>query len=199
MKFRELNAKIKNGSIVFFGSKFFSSMPASELAKMYGLDEEIYNRSIENLNMDIVSSYLNTCVLELMPAKVFLNLGDSDIENGSFNLDSFISKYEWLLYTINTKTKAKMYIIPVMSSSPIAASVNTELEKLAKKYNCSFIDITPALSTEKPLLKSFEILKPYLRTHPINFADAMDAGNNYYFSNGTGMDSQSLAGTPVFS
>lgn len=199
MKFKELNAKIKNGSIVFFGSNFFSSMPAAELAKMYGLDEEIYNRSIDNLNMDIVPSYLHTSVIDLMPAKVFLNLGDCDIENGCFNSDNFISKYEWLLYTIHTNTKAKMYIIPIMSTSPIASSVNSELEKLSKKYNCNYIDILPALSSARPMLKSFEIMKPYLRTHPINFADAMDAGNNFYFSNGTGMDSQSLAGTPVFS
>ncbi len=199
LKFRELNCKSKNGNIVFFGADFFSAFPVSELAKMYGLDEEIYNRSIDKLTIEQVQSYLNLCVLDFMPGKVFINIGDEDIKKSGFNMDNFISKYEWMLYTIHTKTKASIYILPVMSSSPAAAMLNKALEELASKYGCRYIDTIPALSSERPMLRAFELLKAYLRTHPINFADAMETGNNTYFTNNSGMSNPTLAGSHAMS
>lgn len=199
LKFKELNCKSKNGNIVFFGSDFFSAFPVSELAKMYGLDEEIYNRSIDKMTIEQVQSYLNLCVLDFMPGKVFINIGDEDIKKSGFNMDNFISKYEWMLYTIHAKTNASIYIIPVMSSSPIAAMLNKSLEELAEKYGCRYIDTIPALSSERPILRAFELLKVYLRTHPINFADAMETGNNIYFTDSSGMSSPTLAGSHALS
>lgn len=199
MTFKQLNSKVKNGNIVFFGSSYLAGFPVAELAKMYGLDEEIYNRSIANLTMDQVQSYLNLCVLDFMPGKVFLNIGEEDIKIGGFNMDNFISKYEWLLYTIHTKTKATIYILPVMSSSPIASALNIALEELANKYGCKYIDTIPALTSERPVLRTFELLKAYLRTHPLNFADAMEAGNNVFFDNNNSMTNPTLAGSHALS
>lgn len=199
LKFKELNCKSKNGNIVLFGADFFSAFPVSELAKMYGLDEEIYNRSIDKLTIEQVQSYINLCVLDFMPGKVFINIGDEDIKKSSFNMDNFISKYEWMLYTIHTKTKASIYILPVMSSSPAAAMLNKALEELAEKYGCRYIDTIPALASERPMLRVFELMKAYLRTHPINFADAMETGSNTYFTNDSGMSSPNLAGSHAMS
>ena len=78
-------------------------------------------------------------------------------------------------------------------------SVSFIVEELANKYGCKYIDTIPALTSERPVLRTFELLKAYLRTHPLNFADAMEAGNNVFFDNNNSMTNPTLAGSHALS
>lgn len=175
-QYRELNSITEAGGVVLFGSNTFASLPLGELTQAFRITEPIYNRSIKDLRISQIESYLKVCLYDLNPRKVFVNLGDTDILDDNINIDDFISKYEWLLYMIHTKTQAAIYIVSIVSDTPAAQEINRRLKKMASQTGCKYVDAVSALESKRPTLRLFELLKVHMRNHPINFADAMEAG-----------------------
>lgn len=173
-KYKELNSITEADGILLFGSDYFSSMPLGELTHSFHLDIPIYNRSIKNNSIDHIQTYMDVCIFDLHPQKIFVNIGETDLENPDLDMDSFISKYEWLLYTIHTKINAEIYIVSVISRHPLTARMNAHLKTLAERMGCQYIDAVSALSSERPMLRVFEQLKFYFRNRSISFADAMN-------------------------
>ena len=176
-KYSQMNEVSSTNGIVFFGSTSFNEMPLTELARDYDIDEKVYNRSISGLTIADVDSVLDDCVLNLSPKKVFISIGEEDIEKESFNEKEFLAKYEWMLYTIHDKCDAQIYIVSILSRMSIASRINERLSKLAKESGCTYIDAASALYYEKPEMMVFEDLKPYIRSHNITFAEAMKMAN----------------------
>ena len=174
--YRELNSITEAGGVVLFGSNTFASLPVGELTQAFRITEPIYNRSIRNVRIDQIESYLKVCLYDLNPRKIFVNMGDIDILDENIDIDNFISKYEWLLYMIHTKTQASIYIVPIVSDSETAFRINQRLKTLASQTGCKYIDVSSVLEAKRPTLRLFELLKVHMRNHPINFADAMDTG-----------------------
>ncbi len=175
--YRELNSITEAGGVVLFGSNTFASLPIGELAQAFRITEPIYNRSIRDVRIDHIESYLKVCLYDLNPRRIFVNMGDVDILDENVDVDNFISKYEWLLYMIHTKTQASIYIVPIVSDCPAAFKINQRLKALAVQTGCKYIDVSGALESKRPTLRLFELLKVHMRNHPINFADAMEVGN----------------------
>lgn len=176
-RFSQMNEVSSTNGVVFFGSTSFNEMPLTELARDYDLEEKVYNRSISGLTIADVDSVLDDCVLNLSPKKVFISIGEEDVEKESFNEKEFLAKYEWMLYSIHDKCDAQIYIVSVLSRMAIASRINERLSKLAKETGCTYIDAAPALYYEKPDMMIFEDLKPYIRNHNITFAEAMKMAN----------------------
>lgn len=174
--YREMNSITEAGGVVLFGSNTFAALPVGELAQAFRITEPIYNRSIKDVRIDQIESYLKVCLYDLNPRKIFVNMGDIDILDENVDTDNFISKYEWLLYMIHTKTQASIYIVPIVSNSPAAFQINQRLKALASQTGCKYVDVTGVLESKRPTLRLFEVLKVHMRNHPINFADAMEAG-----------------------
>ena len=174
--YRELNSITEAGGVVLFGSNTFASLPVGELTQAFRITEPIYNRSIKNVRIDQIEGYLKVCLYDLNPRKIFVNMGDVDILDENVDVENFISKYEWLLYMIHTKTQASIYIVPVISNSPAAFRINQRLKELAAQTGCKCIDVSGVLEAKRPTLRLFELLKVHMRNHPINFADAMEVG-----------------------
>lgn len=175
--YRELNSITEAGGVVLFGSNTFAALPLGELTQAFRITEPIYNRSIKDIRIEHIESYLKVCLYDLNPRKIFVNMGDVDILDENVDIDSFISKYEWLLYMIHTKTQASIYIVPIVSDSPAAYKINERLRALAAQTGCKYIDVSGVLEAKRPTLRLFELLKVHMRNHPINFADAMEVGN----------------------
>ena len=95
--FTLMNKFAKKRQCVFFGSTQFSQTEFTEMLEN-SCSEKIYNRSVEKLDMQNVSEFMNICAVDLEPSKLFINIGEEDMKNSDFNLENFISKYEWLLY-----------------------------------------------------------------------------------------------------
>ncbi len=174
--YREMNSITEAGGVVLFGSNTFASLPIGELAQAFRITEPIYNRSIKDVRIDQIESYLKVCLYDLNPRKIFVNMGDIDILDENVDIDNFISKYEWLLYMIHTKTQASIYIVPIVSGCPAAFKINQRLKALSSQTGCKYIDVTGVLEAKRPTLRLFEMLKVHMRNHPINFADAMETG-----------------------
>ncbi len=175
-KYRELNSITEAGGVVLFGSNTFASLPIGELTQAFRITEPIYNRSIKDIRLSQIESYLKVCLYDLNPRKIFVNMGDMDILDENINIEEFIAKYEWLLYMIHTKTQAEIYIVSVISENPAAGKINEQLKKLSAQTGCKYIDAVSALESKRPTLRLFELLKVHMRNHPINFADAMEVG-----------------------
>lgn len=174
--YREMNSVTEAGGVVLFGSNTFAALPVGELTQAFRITEPIYNRSIRDVRIDQIESYLKVCLFDLNPRKIFVNMGDIDILDENIDIDNFISRYEWLLYMIHTKTQAAIYIVPIVSASPTAFRINQRLKDLAASTGCRYIDVSGVLESRRPTLRLFEVLKVHMRNHPINFADAMEAG-----------------------
>lgn len=173
IEYKQLNSVAKHGGIVFLGSSYLKSFPASELSLDFETDVPVYNRSIEGLTVDKACDELQNCVFDLSPSKVFINLGDEDIKEDDFNTEKFIDKYQWLLYMLHSNSHAKIYIVSVLSNLPCAHTVNESLKKLAKETGCEYVDASAALKSEKPSVRLFDVLRFYMRTRPMSFTNAM--------------------------
>lgn len=174
VKYNSMNRIAEKGGVVFFGSDYFDSVPFCELAESFHMEENIHNRSVPHKNIDEACAMVDTCITDLAPQKVFVNLGDADLKNGNVDIDEFISKYEWLLYTINNRTSANMYIVSVLSDLPAARSINRKLKQLAVDHGCKFIDITGTMGTENQYLQAFDRMKTFIRTRALSFYDAIN-------------------------
>ena len=173
--FKQINEVAKENGVVFFGSTYFESVPVNELAQDFDTDLPVYNRSVGGLTIDKVSDVLESCVLDLEPSKLFICLGDEDIKSECFSLSDFIEKYQWMLYTLHNRCKAKIYIVSVMSLDPKASAVNERLKRLAAETVCIYVDTQAALKSAKSTLRFFSVLRFFMRKHPITFNEAMMA------------------------
>lgn len=163
-KYESLNRYSKKGSTVFFGSSYLASVPICELAEDYGFDIPVYNRSVKGLTIKDAQQVLDTCVADLKPQKVFLNIGDCDLGNG-IEADEFITNYEWLLYTLHLKCQCRIYVLSVIDDSLRASEINSRLKQLCITHKCEFIDLNPT--------SFFDKIRFYMRSQPITFTEAM--------------------------
>ena len=77
--YRILNSCAKKGGILFTGSSLMEQFPICELAMNAGITVPVYNRGIGGTTTDDFLREINTVLLELEPAKVFLNIGTNDM------------------------------------------------------------------------------------------------------------------------
>ncbi|MCM1544720.1 MAG: hypothetical protein NC110_05405 [Ruminococcus sp.] len=171
--YQQINQVAKPNGIVFLGSSYLHELPLCELAQDFETDLPVHNRSIDGMTIENVCDNLESCVVELDPSKVFISIGDEDVKNPELNVEKFIEKYQWLLYTLHNRSKAKIYIVSVLSPLPAASLINEKLKKLARETGCQYIDAAQAIRAEKPMLRLFDILRIYMRNHPITFREAM--------------------------
>lgn len=175
-RFHRLNSAVQPGCAVLFGANRFANIPIGELARDLGADVPIYNRSIEGMTLKEADAALGECIYSLSPARIFINLGEEDLRKPDFDLHSFLSAYEWLLYTLNShaKGKAQLYIVSILSSHPAAAAANDGLSRLAEETGCTYIDVTRAAAYENIEIRIFEILRCFLRGRAICFSEAFN-------------------------
>lgn len=176
-KYHHLNSIAKNGCTVLFGSDSFAKIPVSELSLGLEMDTPVYNRSISGLKIEESEKVLSECIYELNPEKIFINIGENDIEAANFESDNFISKFEWLLYTMHSHCKSRIYVVSLISSNPKSAFINQKLKQVAQNTGCNFIDITAAKNTEQTELEIFKILRCRLRGRSISMTEAFSIAN----------------------
>ena len=168
--FKQINSMANKGGIVFMGSDYFASLPLCELASVFNLRENIYNRSLPGATVKSMSEKLDDCVINLSPDKIFVNLGDVEARDPLLDLSEFISSYEWLLYTLNG-AGIKIYVVSLTSENENAKKINASLIKLCADLGCKFVDITSVIGQKKSALHVFDTLKYYMHTCALDFAE----------------------------
>ncbi len=90
-KYRELNSITEAGGVVLFGSDTFAALPVGELTQAFRITEPIYNRSVKDIKINQIETYLKVCLYDLNPRKIFVNLGDTDILDETIDISEFIA------------------------------------------------------------------------------------------------------------
>lgn len=171
-RYNHLNSVAEPRSAVFFGADYFAAFPFNELKQDFSTDMPVYNRSIPGLLIRDAEAYLPECVYSLNPAKIFVNLGEADLLAEGFELQHFLSSYEWLLYTLHSRCHGRIHVVSVVSHHPMTEDLNAALRRLANEAGCEFIDITAAAECEQHEIRIFHQLRSHLHSRGFNFTDA---------------------------
>lgn len=171
-RYKRLNKFIKKGEIVFVGSSLMEQFPIYELMLDYDINKIIYNRGIGGLTTIELLEILDTCVFDLEPSKIFINIGTNDMNGEDYNVENLISNYDDILEQITKKlTNTKVYVMAYYPVNKEAANnpwmektlsirtnerinkTNESVKKLADKYKVKYIDINKNLYDEENRLK----------------------------------------------
>lgn len=176
-EYAELNRIARGGNVVIFGSSFTKNIPASELAASYDLDLCIYNRSVSYLSVFDASSMIETCISDIEPSKILIQLGETDLARGFKTIPEIITEYKNVIAKM--KEIAPHLEIVILSVCCAEAEIypeqlNKALSVMVKDLDCKFADITPSVKHNLPYIRAFEMLKPYIRNRKISFFDAMN-------------------------
>ncbi len=175
-KFRILNRISRKGGIVFFGSDYFASLDFGELASAGGIGEPVYNRSFESLTVADASGILSPCVCDLRPGRVFLNFGESDGVLTEADAAAFTERYKRMILRLRRNCKDCRIFIVSVAGGRVFSGLNARLQTMAEETDCGFVDISASApeTGRDSALRMFNIVKPYMRSFPVGFADAMN-------------------------
>ena len=78
-RYREANKSAVKGQVVFAGSSLMEMFPIRKLQQEKGDDRMIYNRGVGGFLSGELLAVIDVCVTQLLPAKVFINIGTNDL------------------------------------------------------------------------------------------------------------------------
>ena len=169
MNYKVFNRNVKAGGAVFFGCDSLSTIPVCEIMQGMNLGINTYNRSIKGPTIENACNVVNECIYQLSPSKLFVNIGENDIDNEAFDIEDFIEKYEWFLYNVHRNCQCSIYIMSIRGKGD--EIINSRLRELASNCGCEFFEI----NDEDLSLNFIRKTKCFLRGGTITFSDAMAA------------------------
>lgn len=171
-RYREENKTAQKGQIVFTGSSLMEMFPINKLLKEHGDDTIIYNRGIGGFISDELLAVIDVCAIDLMPSKVFINIGTNDLSWSSIPISQLMDNYDKIISAIeNAVPDVKIYLMAYYPVNYEAAAeemkeclkirtnekinaANSEVKKLAEKHGQRYIDINRNLKDDKGRLKA---------------------------------------------
>ncbi len=100
-RYREENQNCEKGQIVFTGSSLMEMFPVHLWAEELGPDApKVYNRGVGGYRTEDMLQILDVMVTDLMPRRVFINIGTNDLSDASITIDAMIGRYDEILTRI---------------------------------------------------------------------------------------------------
>jgi lysophospholipase L1-like esterase len=172
-RFHILNPFSKKGQILLVGSSLMEQFPVYEFLQTHPIQSAVYNRGVGGITTSEFLGMLETCVFELEPARIFINIGTNDIQGLDYCEEDLIARYRLILEKIQARLpEATIFLLayyPVNElddfGSPIAKewlqtrtnarirSANAQAEKLAGQLGCHYLDVNARLLDERQQLK----------------------------------------------
>ncbi|MBO1511529.1 GDSL-type esterase/lipase family protein [Metabacillus bambusae] len=176
-RYKILNQYAKKDQILFVGSSLMEQFPINEMQQTFEKPYTIYNRSVGGfVSADLIAN-LDTCIFELEPSKIFINIGTNDIGSPTYQLNNLIENYDNILSQIKLRLpKSKIYVMayyPVNTETTFPnvgpeqkefmfqnrnnttlKEANQAVEKLAQKHNYMFINVNEGLFDNNGNLKA---------------------------------------------
>ena len=171
--FRAKNQLCEKGQIVFAGSSLMEMFPVEEWAGELGEGApKLYNRGVGGYRTDDMLPIVDLCVTDLLPRKVFINIGTNDLSDPDLPMETMIQRYDEILtrieaalpgvriylmayYPINYEAAAD-FMKPgllIRTNEKIAAA-NGLVQQLAKKHGQRYIDVNDPLKDDRGRLKA---------------------------------------------
>lgn len=171
-RYREANKTVKHGETVFAGSSLMEMFPIDKLLEESGSDKIIYNRGVGGFVSEELWNALDTCILDLKPSRLFINIGTNDLSDPSIPIDWMIAVYDKIItaveqslpdiriylmayYPVNYEAAAESMkeCLRIRTNEKIALA-NTEVAALAARHSQRYIDINRNLKDEQGRLKA---------------------------------------------
>lgn len=167
-RYRMENLTAEKGKAVFVGSSLMEMFPVEQWCE----DEIVYNRGIGGYKTTDILPILDVCVFDLMPKKVFINIGTNDLSDASISLDSVVENYDCILSRIEENVPGvRIYLMAYYPVNYEAASeamkpclrirtnekisrANELVKKLAEKHDQRYIDVNAPLMDERGNLRA---------------------------------------------
>ncbi len=171
-RYREENKTAQKGQVVFTGSSLMEMFPINKLLKEHGDDTIIYNRGVGGFISDELLAVIDVCAIDLMPSKVFINIGTNDLSWSSIPISQLMDNYDKIISAIEKAVPdVKIYLMAYYPVNYEAAAeemkeclkirtnekintANAEVKKLAEKHGQRYIDINRNLKDNLGRLKA---------------------------------------------
>lgn len=171
----QLNQIARPGGILFTGSSLMEQFPVCEMCLDAGITAPVYNRGIGGFTTTDFLENIGVQLLDLKPAKVFINIGTNDMnpQFGDDWMEKLLTNYRRILsqckkqlpdtevymmayYPVNSHLqdeKPQMFSPFTVRTNENIALVNKEMEKLAGEFGYHFINVNGGLTDEHGDLK----------------------------------------------
>ena len=171
-RYGKLNLTAEKGCVLFAGSSLMEMFPVEKFAHEDKLPATVYNRGIGGFITDELISAVDTCIIDLAPKKLFINIGTNDISDASRSMEQIMSNYALILDKVTKAVPGvKLYLIayyPVnynaatpemkpcllIRSNEKITRANAEVKKLAERFGASYIDVNAPLKDENGDLRA---------------------------------------------
>lgn len=171
-RYKKLNENVVPGQIVCAGSSLMEMFPVEELAKEKKLNVIIYNRGVGGFVTDELLENIDTCILNLKPSKMFINIGTNDLSNPDITIAEMIANYDKIISQVKASLpNVSIYLMAYYPINYDAATddikpcllvrtnekidrANEAVRELAQKHHEKYIDITAPLKDENGNLKA---------------------------------------------
>lgn len=170
--YRKANETAIKGETVLTGSSLMEMFPVNKFLEEAGNTKTVYNRAIGGYITDELLNSLEVCVYQLMPRRVFINIGTNDLSDSRIPMEKLMGNYDRIItlieehvpgveiflmayYPVNYEAAAENMkeCLKVRNNEKIALA-NKEVEKLAAKHGQHYIDISDGLKDEQGRLKA---------------------------------------------
>lgn len=170
--FRVENKTAEHGKIVCAGSSLMEMFPVNRLAEEAGCEKIIYNRGIGGFVSGELFENIDVCILDLKPARLFINIGTNDLSDPTVTIDALIENYEKILAIVEKALpKTEIYLMAYYPVNYEAAAeemkeclkirnnsrineANQRVEELARRRGEKYIDVNRKLRDEAGRLKA---------------------------------------------
>lgn len=167
--YRQMNVYIHRGKTLFTGSSLMENFPIMEFCMNEGFPV-VYNRGIGGYTSDEFLAAIDTVLLDLQPAKLFINIGTNDISlrnDGESWFEHWLRNERRICEIIKEKLpQTLVYLMayyPVNANAPLAdrnpgmkvrtneniAIANRRLAELAAEFGFLYIDVNDGLKDAK--------------------------------------------------
>ena len=172
-QYRRLNPCARKGQIVFSGSSLMDFFPVNELTQSLGIDACIYNRGITGYVSAQLLENIRDLILNLEPAKLFINIGTNDLGRGI--ADQLWGNYEAIIGRVQSELpNCRIYVLAYYPCNDLddfglseedhqsrfktrtpesLLRANEELERMAGRLGCRYIDVNEGLYDERGRLR----------------------------------------------
>ena len=171
-RYQSMNKTAQKGAVLFAGSSLMEMFPVEQFAAEDNLPVTVYNRGVGGFITDELIENISVCILELAPAKLFINIGTNDLSDSGRPIEFVMSNYAKILETVRTQLpQTKIYLMayyPVnyntateemkpclkIRSNEKITLANAEVKRLADRFGAKYIDVNAPLKDENGDLRA---------------------------------------------
>lgn len=123
-RYREANRTAEKGGIVFTGSSLMEMFPVERWARELPGCPPVYNRGVGGYRTEDMLPILDALVTDLMPRRVFINIGTNDLSDAAVTIEALMARYEQILHVIRERVPGVEIVL--MAYYPINADAATD-------------------------------------------------------------------------